>query len=171
MGAVISACGKYRYRLDRFGATGGKTLMFVMVNPSTADAENDDATIRKCRGFAARNGFDHLLVGNLFAFRSTDVAALAGKPDPVGPENDAYLHAMFREADIVIAAWGSLNKLPKNHLRRRWQQVVHLADRIPHQVKMIGRCADGHPKHPLMVGYDAKIEPWPVPWFANRKAV
>ena len=69
---------------------------------------------------------------------------------------------------MVIAAWGSLNKLPEV-LRRRWRDVVHLADRVPHQMKMIGLCDDGHPRHPLMVGYDAKIEPWPVPWFPNRQ--
>ena len=55
-------------------------------------------------------------------------------------------------------------------MRQRWRKVVHLADRIPHQMKMIGVCNDGHPKHPLMIGYDAKIEPWPVTWFAGRKA-
>lgn len=167
MSAIISECGKYRYRLERGGA--GPTVMFVMVNPSTADAEIDDPTIRKCKGFAARNGFERILVGNLFAYRATDVKELRGVSDPVGPENDEHLRAMFREADIVVAAWGASGKLPEA-LRARWRQVVHLADRVPHQMKMIGVCADGHPKHPLMVGYDAKIEPWPVPWFAGRKA-
>ena len=169
MSAVISACGKYRYRLDRYGAHGGRSLMFIMVNPSTADAETDDPTIRKCKGFAARNGFDHVMVGNLFAFRATDVKDLRTAADPVGTENDAHLHVMLMEADTVIAAWGALNKLPEI-LRRRWREVVHLVDRVPHQLNMIGICADGHPKHPLMVGYNAKIEPWPAPWFAGRKA-
>jgi hypothetical protein len=169
MSAIISDCGSYRYRLDRFGAPAGATLMFIMVNPSTADAEQDDATIRKCRGFAARAGFERFMVGNLFAYRSTDIKALRGASDPVGPDNDKHLRAMLREADMVIAAWGSLNKLPDS-LRRRWREDVHLADRVPHQMHMIGLCADGHPKHPLMVGYDATIAPWPVPWFPNRNA-
>lgn len=168
MGAVISGCGRYRYRLDRGG--DGAALMFVMVNPSTADAEQDDPTIRKCLGFAERNGFARVLVGNLFAFRATDVNKLRTALDPIGPENDIHLHTMLREANLVIAAWGSLNKLPEI-LRRRWRDVVHLADRVPHQLKMIGACNDGHPRHPLMVGYDAKIEPWPVPWFPNRQKV
>lgn len=167
MSAVISACGKYRYLLERRGITAGPTLMFVMVNPSTADAEKDDPTIRKCLGFAERNGFARVLVGNLFAYRATDVKELRKASDPIGPENDMHLVAMLRNADVVVAAWGSLNKLPEV-LRRRWREVVHLADRVPHQMKMIGICADGHPKHPLMVGYDAKIEAWPVPWFPNR---
>lgn len=167
MGAVISSCGKYRYRLERLGATAGQTLMFIMVNPSIADAEKDDPTIRKCLGFAARNGFARLLVGNLFAFRATDVKELREARDPVGPENDEHLKNMLREADTVVAAWGSLNKLP-GFLRRRWIDVIHLADRVPHQIKMIGACDDGHPKHPLMVGYVAKITPWEPPWFPNR---
>ncbi len=90
-----------------------------------------------------RNGFERIIVGNLFAFRATDVKALRSANNPVGPENDEHLRAMLREADMVIAAWGSLNKLPEI-LRPRWRQVVHLADRIPHQMKMIGVCADGH---------------------------
>lgn len=164
MGAVISECGTYRYRLDR---GTGRALMFLMVNPSTADAEQDDATIRKCLGFAERNGFARIVVGNLFAYRATDVNELRKVVDPIGPENDQHLTAMLREVDMVIAAWGSLNKLPEA-LRRRWREVVHLADRVPLQMKMLGCCLDGHPKHPLMVGYYAKIEPWPVPWFPNR---
>lgn len=166
MGAVISDCDKYRYRLDR---GDGRALMFVMVNPSTADAEADDPTIRKCKGFAQRAGFGRIVVGNLFAFRAKDVKMLRSATDPVGPDNDEHLVAMMREADMVVAAWGASNKLPEA-LRQRWRKVVHLADRIPHQMKMIGVCNDGHPKHPLMIGYDAKIEPWPVPWFAGRKA-
>lgn len=164
--AVLSNCGTYRYRLDR---GEGRALMFLMVNPSTADADHDDATIRKCRGFAERAGFARIVVGNLFAYRATDVNELRKARDPIGPENDQHLAVMLREADMVIAAWGSLSKLPEV-LRRRWRDVVHLADRVPHQMKMLGRCLDGHPKHPLMVGYYAKIEPWPVPWFPNRFA-
>ena len=164
MGAVISQCEKYRYCLDR---GEGRALMFVMVNPSTADAEKDDATIRKCLGFAERAGFNRIIVGNLFAYRAKDVSAFRKASDPVGPENDEHLMAMLREANMVIAAWGSLNKLPEV-LRHRWREVVRLASRIPHQMKMIGLCDDGQPRHPLMVGYSAKIEPWPVPWFPNR---
>ena len=91
MGAVISECGTYRYRLHR---GEGRTLMFLMVNPSTADAEQDDATIRKCLGFAERNGFGRIVVGNLFAYRAKDVNALRKAIDPVDlrmtePDGDA----------------------------------------------------------------------------------
>ena len=78
--AIISACKTYRYRLERrFG--DGPTLMFVMVNPSTADAEQDDPTIRKCIGFAERASYGRIIVGNKFAFRATDVRELRGAAD------------------------------------------------------------------------------------------
>ena len=60
--AVISPCGRYRYRLERDGPGEGRTVI-IMVNPSTADAETDDATIRKLKGFGARNGWGRIIVG------------------------------------------------------------------------------------------------------------
>lgn len=86
VGADISACGAYRYRLDRLGALLGRgAVNFVMLNPSTADAEQDDPTIRRCLGYAFRWGFARLIVTNLYALRSTDPRALWEHPDPIGP--------------------------------------------------------------------------------------
>ena len=175
--ATISACGKYRYRLERELGQIGPTVMFLMVNPSTADATQDDPTIRKCKGFASKLGGGTLLVGNLFAYRATDVTELRKTRDPVGPDNDKHLREMLYSADIVIAAWGSLNKLPEV-LRPRWKDVVRLADerveltgeRRCRSLSCIGVCADKHPKHPLMVGYDTPVTAWTVPWFPNRDA-
>lgn len=170
MSAIISACGTYRYRLERKLEGRGPTVMFLMVNPSTADAETDDATIRKCAGFANRLSAHYMLVGNKFAYRATDIKALRGVADPVGPDNDKHLDDMLVDAEIVIAAWGSLNKIPET-LRSRWKDVVRLADQHKHKLRTIGVCADGHPKHPLMVGYDAPIKVWDVPWFPNRTPI
>lgn len=98
MSAVISVCGKYRYELEReIGA--GKTCGIIMVNPSTADAETDDATIRKLKGFAERNGWGKLLIANKFAYRATDVRELRGVSDPVGPANDEAIQ------DVMIHAY------------------------------------------------------------------
>jgi hypothetical protein len=80
LSAVISDCGIYRYRLER-GA--GRTLSVIMVNPSTADAENDDPTIRKVLGFAERLLCERIVVGNKFAFRATDVNELRTAKDPI----------------------------------------------------------------------------------------
>lgn len=167
--AVISSCTFYRYRLER-RFRDGPTMMFIMVNPSTADAEADDQTIKKCVGFAQRAAFGRVIVGNKFAFRSTDVGLLRSARDPVGPENDEHLRAMLDEADQVVAGWGQLTKLPEV-LRDRWKEIVRLADVAGCTLHAIGTNADRHPKHPQMTGYNVPITEWDVPWFANRRRV
>lgn len=164
--ASISNCKQYRYRLGRiFG--DGPELMFIMVNPSTADADIDDQTIKKCVGFAKANGFGSILVGNKFAYRSTDVKKLREVEDPIGPDNDEHLKAMMARATMVVVGWGQLSKLPES-LRGRWKDVVRLADEAGHRLHTIGINADKHPKHPQMTGYSEPIARWDVPWFANR---
>lgn len=107
MGAVLSSCGRYRYRLGRQFGLGDRNVVFVGVNPSTADATVDDPTVRKWIGFAKRWELDRIEVVNLFAYRATDVRALAEAADPVGPENDAYLRAALAGAELVVPCWGS----------------------------------------------------------------
>lgn len=157
--AVISDDGKYRYRLDRDLRWEGKTAAFIMVNPSTADAEVDDATIRKLIGFSAHLGFGRFIVGNKFAYRATDVSELKTAADPVGPANDAYLSEIVAEADIVIAAWGPLAKLPRNR-RSRWNFVDHLALNHGKPLHCLGVAQDGHPRHPLMLAYATPMSQW-----------
>ena len=82
--AIISHCGKYRYRLDRMVSDSGPVYAFFGVNPSTADASVDDATVRKWRGFVQRWGGSRFIVGNVFAYRATDVNELATAVDPFG---------------------------------------------------------------------------------------
>ena len=162
--AILSDCGLYRYRLDREvdGLLGSKTVAFVMVNPSTADAETDDATIRKVVGFARRIGARRVIVGNLFAYRATDIKALRGAPDPIGIENDAHLRRILGESDICIAAWGALSKLPPN-LRRRWSCFHDMATSAGKMLMCLGTAQDGHPLHPCMIGYDRPVIEWSRP--------
>jgi hypothetical protein len=167
--AVISDCGKYRYRLERHGLSGAGTIAWIMVNPSTADATADDATIRKVVGFSERFGAGWAIVGNKFAWRATDVWQLRGAPNPVGPENDAHLAAIMAQAPIVIAAWGSLAKLPP-HLRRRWRAVARVADRLGRKLHCLGTTHDGHPRHPLMLAYDTPLIEWNRPQPDPRSA-
>ena len=87
-GAHFSRCGRYRYALRRTFPAGQGTVLFVGLNPSTADAHVDDPTIRRCMGFAAAWGHRELWVANLFALRSPYPDALLGADDPVGPRND-----------------------------------------------------------------------------------
>jgi len=161
-GAIISDCGKYRYRLEREGVGLGSTAI-IMVNPSTADAEQDDATIRKLKGFGERNEWGRIIVGNLFAYRATDVRELGKVSDPVGPENDDHLKDMLMHADRVVFAWGPVSKQPKYN-RFRWAVVDAFAKGFGHHALSIGPGAKcGHPKHPLMLAYDNPIVPWTYP--------
>lgn len=161
MSAVISPCGRYRYRLERdaglfaIGATA-----IIMVNPSTADALEDDHTIRKLRRFAELNGWGRIIVGNLFAYRATDVRDLGSVADPIGPENDAHLLRIAEEADRVVFAWGPVTKQPLA-LRHRWRAVAEIFATFLHRPLSIGAPAKcGHPRHPLMLAYAEPIMPW-----------
>lgn len=162
MSAIISPCGRYRYRLERPGTGPGATAI-IMVNPSTADAELDDATIRKLRGFGSRNGWGKLIVGNLFAYRATDVGELGRVADPIGPDNTWHLAVILRDVNRVVFAWGPLSKQPKGY-RGIWLGVNRAARQAGHQPLCIGPVAKcGHPKHPLMLGYDLPMQIWEAP--------
>ncbi|CAJ2900305.1 Uncharacterized protein conserved in bacteria [Burkholderia pseudomallei] len=77
MSAIISQCGKFRYRLERDVQMDGLTFAYFGINPSTADATLDDATVRKWIGFTKVNGGRRFIVGNVSAYRATDVKELA----------------------------------------------------------------------------------------------
>jgi len=94
----------YRYSLLRVWQPAGSRLVWVMLNPSTADEERNDATIRRCTGFALNLGYGGIEVYNLFAFCATHPAALIGLPDPVGRNNDLFL-AQIPEDRLIVVAW------------------------------------------------------------------
>lgn len=160
--AIISDCGLYRYRLERHGLSGSGAVAWIMVNPSTADASADDATIRKVVGFSERLGAGWAIVGNKFAYRATDVRELKTARYPVGPENTAHLARIMADAPTVIAAWGPLSKLPK-HLRNRWRTVADIAGHVGVKLMCFGVAQDGHPRHPLMLAYDTPLIEWKQP--------
>lgn len=162
MGAIISECGKYRYRLDRecsLPFSGSKVFAYFGINPSTADATIDDATVRKWRGFTARNGGHSFIVGNLFAFRSTDTSHLKYQNDPFGPQWLEYLNGIIADADILVPCWGRLNKMPK-YLQGAPDQILGALLRSGKPVMHFGTTKCGQPKHPLMLGYDTLLKPW-----------
>ena len=139
--AVLDPSRTYRYLLEwRWGAAA--PMVFVMLNPSTADAMRNDPTIRRCAGFARRERCGGLVVANLFALRATRRAALARHPDPVGPDNDHALCAAVARGAPVIAAWGTLGTL---HGRDR--AVTALL--APLRLHCLGLTSMGHPRHPL----------------------
>jgi hypothetical protein len=155
--AVISDCGRYRYSLMRRWAEG-HPLRFVMLNPSTADATLDDPTIRRCMGFARREGFAALIVLNLYAYRATDPKALLTCADRVGPLNDGILKAHLFSASCgatpVVAAWG-VNAKPD-------RVTAVLRSRPNVDWRCLGTTKDGHPRHPLYVPGDQPLAPFPT---------
>lgn len=163
MTAIFSHCGTYRYRLERLLGQAGPTGAFIMVNPSTADATRDDHTITKVQGFASRLGWSRVLVGNIFAYRATNIGDLATAPDATGPDNAAHLARIMDEASIVICGWGRLSKLPPE-LRGEWRGIVSLARRREMPLHCFGTTRDGHPLHPLTLSYALEPMQWPVPW-------
>jgi hypothetical protein len=106
--ANLSPCGTYRYTLRRRWAEGGPAVLWILLNPSTADATKDDPTVRKGVGFSQRWGFNALTFVNLFAYRATDADKLLTPGlDIVGPDNDSWLELMVATHPTIILAWGA----------------------------------------------------------------
>lgn len=158
-GAVLSPCGTWRYELPREWGNGNR-LVVVMLNPSTADAEKDDPTIRRVIGFAKSHGFGNLLVLNIFALRSTDPDGLRVAQDPVGPDNDAHIHeALSRPGTPALAAWGSMGD-QWDPARQRAAAVLNLAPLA--SWFCLGTTKNGHPRHPLYIAGSTRFAPYRV---------
>ena len=155
--AVISACGRYRYLLTRQVGPGSRTATFIMLNPSTADASINDATIRRCIGFARRWGCGRLAVLNLFAFRATDPADMKRAEDPVGPENRAWFDRTLSDAGEgpVVCGWG----VHGEHAGQDQTVLGWLAE-IGVRSLALGLTKEGHPKHPLYLPKAAELAPF-----------
>lgn len=138
--AVLSPCGTYRYELTR--RWSNRPLVgWVMLNPSTADADVDDPTVRRCIGFAKAWGYGGLVIRNLFALRATDPCELDRHADPVGPDNDTHL-SRCKYDDKTVIAWGARGG-------DRGHEVLELLEKQgarPHQLAVTD---GGQPRHPL----------------------
>lgn len=149
--AHISDCGQFRYMLIRRWKPG-MLLTFIMLNPSTADADEDDATIRKCVGFADRFGFGGIIVVNLFAYRATDPKDLKKAGFPIGDLNDDAILAAVSAAGEVVCAWG----VNANRTARPAQVCKMLAE-YGARPKCLDITDAGWPSHPLMLSYDRPL--------------
>lgn len=140
-GAIIT--GNYRYLLWREWDTSNKTVSFIMLNPSRADAEINDPTITRCINFAKSWGYGRLEVVNLFAYRTSKPSLLKQVVEPIGKDNDRYILESVKRCDLVILAWG-------NH--GTWQQqdlyVLQLLKKHNH-LYSLGITKKGCPRHPL----------------------
>lgn len=176
--AAFSADMRHRYRLHRLICVGSGEgilpgavrVLFIMLNPSTADADNDDPTIRRAIGFAARFGAPlaaerrvgcvWLDVANVFSFRSTDPMGLQreldeGRDPTGGTENDLALLEMAKTADLVVCAWGV-----HGALRARGERVARLLRWAGVRLHTLGLTKDGHPRHPLYLPKDLRPAAW-----------
>ncbi len=160
--ADLSRCGRYRYALGRRWGEGAEAL-FVLLNPSTADAELDDPTLRRCIGFAKREGCGASRTVNLFAWRATAPRDLSGAEaageNVIGPRNGAAIRDALRQCDgPAIVGWGA-------HRMAEPQAVVlaRLATEEGRVLSCLGVTKAGQPRHPLYIRGDAGLIEWFCP--------
>ena len=152
--AMFSPCGAYRYWLSRIWDESKPACAWIMLNPSTADAEKDDPTIRRVIGFSESWGYGAANVYNLFALRATDPRDMRKHADPIGPENDGWL-AQIPQV-LTVAAWGAWG----NHRHRAFDVRRSMAEgRRP--LSCLGLTAAGDPRHPLYMPSASVAVPYP----------
>lgn len=152
--AAFDEAGIYRYALTRIWDTRKPILTWVMLNPSTASAFNDDATIRRCVWFARDLGCGGIIVVNLFAHRARSPADLSRAADPVGPVNDRFIRDHCRAGQLVVAGWGAHKQAAS-----RAPDVRDELARSGIWLLCFGVTQDGHPKHPLYLPRTAELRP------------
>lgn len=155
MTAVFSLCETYRYRLDR-GALELAYVMWCLCNPSKADAEIDDQTVRKGRGFSKLWGYDHFAFGNVAAYCATDPDdLLAFKGDRVGPDNEHHLREMAAGAEFIVVAWGDALPKEMRNIAKKTVRDILIPSGKP--IKCLGYTKGHQPKHPLTLGYSTPL--------------
>lgn len=147
-----SPCDAYRYGLSREWDSGLPSVLFLMLNPSTADEFRNDPTVARCEIRARRMGYGAMMVANIFAFRATKPADLKRAEEPVGALNDAVLQSWSQSAGMTIAAWGAHGA----HKGR----AAEVSQVLPDNAYHLGLTKDGHPRHPLYVSFATQPELW-----------
>jgi hypothetical protein len=142
--AVFSACGSYRWWLERRWCPQAPRLLFIGLNPSRADAGRDDPTLRRLIGFARGWGFGGLEVLNLFARVGARPEILRRSADPVGAATDAWLRHRLRVLPKVWLGWGN-----QGGWRNRDREVLELLEQERARLFCLGLTAAGQPRHPL----------------------
>ncbi len=157
---IFDKTRQYRYVLLRILNENLPSITFIMLNPSIADANKDDPTIRRIKGFANMWGYGVVFILNLFAYRSTSPSKLKKVLDPIGPMNDFYLDLIAGASDKIIVAWGT-----NGELHNRANIVL---DSLPKKNKLfcLEKTKNGFPKHPLYTGKD--IIPQSYGWVSDN---
>lgn len=149
MDALISKCGTYRYWLSRVWDVEKQQVMFIGLNPSTADAEDDDPTIRRMMDFAKRWGYGGIVVTNLFAYRATQPTDMFNADEPVGIDNDHHIRVLSAKCHIVVFCWGV-----NGYYKGRDMEVAAMFK----HAHCLGKTVGGYPKHPLYLKADTQLE-------------
>ncbi|MEB3262415.1 MAG: DUF1643 domain-containing protein [Cyanobacteriota bacterium] len=164
--AALSPCGRYRWWLERVWAAERPRLIFIGLNPSRADGNRDDATLRRLVGFARRWGFGALEVLNLFARISPSPAGLRRAADPVGADTDAWIRARLvaRPGAPLWLGWGNQGRCYGRDQAVLAQLRAWLAAEAGRRPCLcLGVTASGRPRHPLYLASDRQLEDWRWP--------
>lgn len=148
--ATFSPDRRYRYVLQRTWDRNKELCAFICLNPSTADENIDDPTVKKCMKYCMRWGYGTFYMLNLFAFRATNPKEMLSQDDPIGPENDKAIHIVAIHAHLVVVAWG----VHGAHRQRDEQVLDMLKDR---DVACLRTTKDVMPKHPLYCRDDCQL--------------
>jgi hypothetical protein len=156
-GAEFSPCKKWRYRLWRVWNPKRSTLAVCMLNPSTANHEANDPTIRRCIGFAKSWGYGGLEVVNMFAWRATNPKELLTVEDPMGPFNDMAIDGLAKRHGNILIAWGTAKW---GAHKARAMETLALIRSNGTRVWCLGKTKHGYPRHPLYVRASQEMEPY-----------
>jgi hypothetical protein len=154
-GAVLCPERIYRYSLWRVWDDKLPVVSFVMLNPSTADENENDPTIRRCIAFATAWGYGGLVAVNMYAFRATKPKELWIAADPIGPDNDDHICAAIQTTTLVVCAWGAHGSVGQRSTAV--YDLIRSCDTVPHYLKLTSK---GEPTHPLYLPGDLK----PIEW-------
>lgn len=152
--AMFSPCRKYRYFLMRKWGSGNRIINWLLWNPSIADSDQLDPTLTRCLKRSVEMGFDSMFVTNLFALVSTDPKGLKAVTDPVGCRNDDAILCAAALADMTVCGWGANAAAVK-----RSESIVEMLTKR-RDLYALQLTRDGHPRHPLYVGYDQTPKLW-----------
>lgn len=162
--ATWSPCKRYRYTLRRVlrAVAEPRVVTWILLNPSTADEETDDPTIRRCIAFSRAWHFDEIVIVNAYAWRSTDPKGLRSPAclaagGPVGEGNDAAIAAACDRSPLVVCGWGK-------HLRHdRFASLARVLDDrglAAHELTALRLNGDGSPAHPLYLPGSLQPQPF-----------
>ena len=152
MNAIFDETGVYRYNLIREWDSSLPRVLYIMLNPSTANHEKEDQTSRQCLYFSKKFGFGSLEVVNLFSIISTDPTKIKHILDPIGKENDTYILEAAKRANKIIVAWGG-----EHFINKRNQEIASMLISRGYKLYCLDVTKSGHPRHPSRMNHNIEV--------------